>query len=334
MRNHSSVISSGTEAIPVAAAARLVSDRAGIAKPGSDESALPMARRAAVSARVWGALGVLVFSMTLPATRVAVAELDPVVVGLGRGVVAGVLAALTLLLTRQPAPPRRLWGRLLAVAAGCIVGFPLLSAFALGSVPAAHAAVTIGLAPAATAVMGALRGGERPSRGFWIACAAGLAAVLLFAISRGAGRVHWTDLFILLAVLLVAWGYAEGAVAARDLGGWQAMCWALVIALPVLTPVVGARVLARGLSAGPAAWSAFAYVSLFSMFLGMFAWYRGLALGGIARIGQLQLAQPVLTLLWAALLLGETVSIGTIGASLAVLASVALTQRMRVSRRA
>lgn len=283
---------------------------------------------------VWGALGVLAFSMTLPATRAAVADLDPVIVGIGRAVVAGLLALLALVLTRQPAPPRAYWGRLLAVAVGCVAGFSLLSALALVQLPAAHAAVMTGLSPAATAVMAVWRGGERPSRAFWIASACGLAAVLAFAIARGAGRLHAPDLYILIAVLAVGWGYAEGAVAAREMGGWQVMCWALVISLPVLAPIVAIRVATHGLSAGPAAWAGFAYVSLISMFLGMIAWYRGLAQGGIARIGQLQLAQPVLTLVWAALLLGERVTLGMAVASLAVVASVAATQRTRVGREA
>jgi drug/metabolite transporter (DMT)-like permease len=284
------------------------------------------------SAVLWGSVGVLAFSMTLPATRVAVGEIDAVIVGPGRAVVAGVLAAIVLLVTRQRLPPRALWGRLVAVAIGVVIAFGVLTALALKRVPASHAAVMTGLLPAMTAVMAALRTGERPSRGFWISCALGLAAVLVFAIARGAGQLHGADLFILLALLLCSWGYAEGAAAARVMGGWQVMCWGLVAAWPFVAPIVIVRVATHGVSAGPAALAGFAYVSLVSSFLGMFAWYRGLAQGGIARIGQLQLAQPVLTLIWAALLLGERVTMGTIAASVAVLASVALTQRMRVAR--
>jgi drug/metabolite transporter (DMT)-like permease len=281
----------------------------------------------------WGAVGVLAFSMTLPATRLAVSQIDPIIVGPGRAVIAGVIAAIALLVTRQPLPPRALWGRIVGVAIGVVIAFGVLTALALKSVPASHAAVVTGLLPAITAAMAVLRAGERPSRGFWISCALGLLAVLVFAVTRGAGQLHGPDVYMLLAVLLCGWGYAEGAVAARTTGGWQVMAWGLLLAWPFLAPFVITRVVERGISAGPAALAAFAYVSLVSGFLGMVAWYRGLSLGGIARIGQLQLAQPVLTLLWAALLLGEHITLGMATASFAVLASVALTQRMRVSTR-
>jgi drug/metabolite transporter (DMT)-like permease len=156
--------------------------------------------------------------------------------------------------------------------------------------------------------------------------------VLAFAATQGAGGVALADLYVLAAVALCAFGYAEGGVLSRRYGGWQVICWALVLTAPALVPVVAFAIARDGMSAGADAWLGFAYVSLFSMFLGFFAWYRGLALGGIARIGQIQLAQPVLTLVWAALLLGEQVTTATVVAALAVLACVALTQRARVSR--
>jgi drug/metabolite transporter (DMT)-like permease len=189
--------------------------------------------------------------------------------------------------------------------------------------------VIVGMLPAATAVMAALRGGERPSPAFWAASAAGLVAVLAFAATQGASGVAPADLYVLAAVALAALGYAEGGALSRRLGGWQVICWALVLSAPVLVPVVALRIGSEGLHAGPDAWLGFAYVALISMFLAFFAWYRGLALGGIARIGQIQLAQPVLTLCWAALLLGEQVTAATVLAALAVLASVVATQRLR-----
>jgi drug/metabolite transporter (DMT)-like permease len=281
---------------------------------------------------LWGALGVLAFSFTLPATRMAVAEIDGTVVGLGRAIVAGILAVLMLAVTRQKIPPRRLWGRLGIVAFGCVLGFPLFSAIALKTVPAAHGAVIVGLLPAATAVMAVLRAGERPSPAFWIASLCGLIAVLGFAVAQGAGMPQPADGLILIAVILGALGYAEGGVLARELGAWQVISWALVLSAPVLVPVVALRIAEVGVTAGPAAWFGFAYVSVVSMFLGFFAWYRGLAIGGVARVGQIQLIQPILTLVWSALLLGEQVTLATIVAAIAVLASVALTQRTRISR--
>ncbi len=279
----------------------------------------------------WGVLGVVGFSFTLPATRLAVGELDGTVVGLGRAVVAAGLAAAALLATRQRLPPRPLWGRLALVALGVVFGFPLFSAWALEQVPAAHGAVIVGLLPAATAVMAALRGGERPSMGFWLASLCGLGAVLAFAAAQGAGKPQPADGLILVAVLLGGLGYAEGGRLARELGGWQVISWALVLSAPVLLPVVAWCLWRHGASAGPAAWLAFAYVSLVSMYFAFFAWYRALARGGVARIGQIQLAQPVLTLLWSAALLGERITGAMVLAAAAVLASVALTQRMRVA---
>jgi drug/metabolite transporter (DMT)-like permease len=284
------------------------------------------------SAAVWGGLGVLAFSFSLPATRLAVADLHPTIVGLGRALVAAVLAAALLSLRREPAPARADVPRLLLTGVGVVIGFPMLSSLALRELSSAHATVIVGLLPAATAAFAVARGGERPGPGFWAAAAAGLAAVLAFAATQGASGLAVADLYVLGAVALCAFGYAEGATLSRRYGGWQVICWALVLTAPALVPVVAVAVALDGLEAGTDAWLGFAYVSLFSMFLGFFAWYRGLALGGIARIGQIQLGQPVLTLVWAALLLGERVTAATVAAALAVLACVGLTQRARVSR--
>jgi drug/metabolite transporter (DMT)-like permease len=287
-------------------------------------------RRRSSWALWWGALGVLGFSFSLPATRLAVAELDSTVVGLGRALVAAALAAAVLAATGQRLPPPRLWPRLALTALGVVVGFPLFSAWALTMVPAAHGAVIVGLMPAATAVIAASRGGERPSPAFWAASAFGFIAVLAFAAAQGAGRPQLADALILVAVVLGGLGYAEGGALARELGGWQVISWVLVLSAPLLLPIVAWRVLEAGLSASPAAWLCFAYVSLVSMYLGFFAWYHALALGGVARIGQVQLAQPVLTMLWSATLLGERVTWEMALAAAAVLASVALTQRAGV----
>ncbi|MDQ2655117.1 MAG: DMT family transporter [Chloroflexota bacterium] len=276
---------------------------------------------------LWGFVGVLAFSFTLPATRLAVADLGGTVVGLGRALIAALLAAVLLLALRERPPARRYWGSLVIVAVGVVVGFPLLTAVALQHVPASHGAVVVGLLPALTAVMAVLRGGERPPRSFWFAVAAGVAAVLVFAVVQGAGQPQFADLLLLCAVASAAVGYAEGGRLARDLGGWRVICWALLISAPVLIiPVALAIVEQHGLHASPGAWLGFAYVSVISMFLGFFAWYRGLALGGIARVGQIQLVQPVMTMSWAALFLGEVIDLPTALAGLLVVASAALTR--------
>jgi drug/metabolite transporter (DMT)-like permease len=278
-----------------------------------------------------GFIGVLGFSFSLPATRLAVEELDAAFVGLGRAVVAAVLAALLLAALRQPRPRRNQLGRLALVGVGVVVGFPLFTALALRELSSAHGAVIVGLLPAATAVMAVVRAGEQPSRGFWLASGAGLAAVIAFAATQGAGGVGLADLYVLCAVALGALGYAEGGALARELGGWQTICWALLLSMPVVAPFAVAAAVNGDLSGGTDAWLGFAYVSLVSMFLGFFAWYAGLARGGVAKIGQVQLAQPVLTLGWSAALLGEEVGAATIAAALAVLVSVAATQRTRVT---
>jgi drug/metabolite transporter (DMT)-like permease len=215
------------------------------------------------------------------------------------------------------------------VAGGVVVGFPLATSLALEAQTAAHGAVVVAILPAATAVAAVGRAGERPSARFWLASGAGLAAVLAFVVTQGLAGPQAGDLLLLAAVGACAVGYAEGGALARSLGGAVTICWALVLALPLSVAVAAAAALATGLDAGATSWLGLAYVSLVSMFLGFFAWYAGLARGGVARIGQIQLAQPVLTLVWSALLLGEHVGPWTAITALAVLACVAATQRAR-----
>ena len=252
-----------------------------------------------------GAAGVLIFSLTFPATRAAVPALGGTFVGLGRALVAALLALGWLLATRAPRPPRSAWPALAVVSAGVVAGFPLLSALALRHVPSSHGAVLSGALPLATAAFAVVRAGERPGPRFWAAALGGFAAVIAFALVEGGGRLVAADLLLLAAVASAGLGYAEGGRLARTMGGGAVVAWALLLAAPFLA--VPVALAARDLPAdAPAtAWAGFAYVSVFSMFVGFFAWYRGLALGGVARVGQLQLAQPVLTLLWSALLLGE-----------------------------
>jgi drug/metabolite transporter (DMT)-like permease len=278
-----------------------------------------------------GFLGVLAFSFTLPATRVAVEDLDPVLVGIGREALAAVPAALILLLSRAPLPSRSQLWRLAIVASGVVFGWPLFSALALQDLTSAHSAVILGVLPAATAVAAVLRAGEHPSAGFWLASGAGLVAVLAFAAAQGAGLPSVGDLQILVAVALGAIGYAEGGSLARELGGWRVICWAVVLSLPITLPIGTAAALSSDLHADADAWLGFAYVSSVSALIGFFPWYAGLARGGVAKIGQVQLLQPLLTLAWSAWLLSEEVNALTLIASIAVLASVVATQRTRVT---
>ncbi|MEV7228154.1 DMT family transporter [Polymorphospora sp. NPDC051019] len=282
-----------------------------------------------------GALGVLAFSLSLPATRVAVQQLDPWFVAFGRAVGAALLAFAYLRLTGAPRPTRDQWRRLSVVAVGVVAGFPLFTSLALTTQPSARGAVVIAVLPAATAVFAVLRAGERPPVLFWVASTGGLVAVLAFLTTGGAvhGALSAADLFLLAAVVLCGLGYAEGGALARELGGARTICWALLLALPVTVPVTAVAAIAAPPRADVAAWSAFGYLTVVSMFLGFFAWYAGLARGGIAYVGQVQLAQPVLTLIWSALLLAEAVTPASIVAALVVLTCVVLIQRTRGSAR-
>ncbi|BCJ40069.1 membrane protein [Actinoplanes ianthinogenes] len=296
------------------------------------EQSSATARSTVTAGLTLGALGVLAFSLSLPMTRVAVRDLDPWFVAFGRAVGAALLAVLYLRATGAPRPARDQWRRLAVVALGVVVGFPLFTSLALTSQTSSHGAVVVTVLPALTAVFAALRAHERPPLTFWLASGGGLIAVLTFLITTGAvhGGLSLADLYLLAAVVLCALGYAEGGALARDLGGARTICWALVVALPVTLPIA---VLSGPSHAAGVSWAAFGYLTTVSMFLGFFAWYAGLAKGGIARVGQIQLAQPVLTLLWSALLLGEPVTPASLGAAVVVLGCVVLTQRARQGRR-
>ncbi len=282
---------------------------------------------------LWGLLGVAAFSLTVPLTRLAVGGLSPLFVGSGRAVLAAILAALALTLARQPLPQGKQWLRLGVIAAGIVFGFPLLSSMALASVPASHAAVVIALLPAATATAAVLRGHERPSRAFWRATAAGAVAAVGFALLQpgGMGSVGGADLLLFGAVLAGAIGYAEGGLLARELGAWQTVSWALVIAAPLMTVLMLVSVAQAPPSATALQWASFAYLGVVSMFLGFFAWYRGLAIGPMAQVSQIQLVQPVLSIIAAWLILGEALTLNTTLGAVAVILCATLAVRTRES---
>ncbi len=279
----------------------------------------------------WGLLGVAAFSLTVPLTRLAVAEASPLFLGAGRAVLAAVLATAALLLTRQRRPSRRQVARLAAVAGGVVVGFPLLTSFALVSVPAAHAAVVIALLPAATAATVVLRTGERPPARFWLLASLGAAVTVGFVAVEGGGLdgLQPADLLLLGAVAAAAVGYAEGGLLARELGAWQTVSWALVLAAPLMA-VLTVVALPGGTPSTPVGWAAFAYLGAVSMFLGFVAWYRGLARGPMAQVSQVQLVQPVMSIAWAALLLGEALSWPTVLGGVLVVACAGSAVRVRL----
>jgi drug/metabolite transporter (DMT)-like permease len=263
---------------------------------------------------------VIIFSGSLPATRLAVTSFTPLFLTSARAVIAALLAAVLLGALGQRRPAARDLGPLTAVALGVVVGFPLLTALALQHVSAAHSIVFVGLLPLATATFGVLRGGERPRPAFWLFSLAGSLSVAGFALSRSDNTSLTGDLLMAAAILLCGFGYAEGAVLSRRLGGWQVISWALVLASPVMAVIALATLPGSWRGIGLPAWTGLAYVSVFSMLVGFVFWYRGLALGGIAGVGQLQLLQPFLGLALAALLLHEPVAWSMLAtATLAVL---------------
>lgn len=280
-----------------------------------------------------GLIGTAIFSLTLPFTRLAVMELNPVFVALGRALVAATVGAMLLWWIDAPRPTRAQARALLITALGVVVGFPVLSSYAMQQVPASHGAVVIGILPLATALCGAIRFGERPSIAFWIAAFSGSLIVIAFAVWQGGGALQLADLALLGGVMAAAMGYAEGGRLAQSMGGVQAIAWALVLSTPLLLPATAWLAWEYGVDASPRAWMGFAYVSLFSMFIGFVFWYKGLAMGGIARVGQVQLLQPFLTLVGAALILGEALDAGNFLFALAVIAVVAIGRRTKVIRR-
>lgn len=269
-----------------------------------------------------GFVGVAIFAGSLPATRAAVADFDPIFLTCARATIAALLGLVLLIWLRQRRPDFTDLRSLTLVSLGCVVGFPLFTALALQHITSAHSIVFIGLLPLCTAVFAVLRGGERPRVAFWLFSVLGSAFVIGYAALEGIEASLQGNLLMLAAVVVCGLGYVEGAGLSRKLGGWQVISWALVLSLPIMLPI-GLLTLPPSFEhAGISAWIGLIYVSLFSMLIGFIFWYRGLAQGGIAAVGQLQLLQPFMGLGLAALLLHETVSwmmlIVTLGAVICV----------------
>ncbi len=270
-----------------------------------------------------GFIGVVIFSGSLPATRMAITGFDPAFLTLARASIAGLLAFVLLLAFQQKRPARGDLVPLTIVALGVVVGFPLLTALALKHITSAHSIVFIGLLPLATAIFAVLRGGERPRLAFWLFSCTGSSLVAGFALTQNGAASLSGDLLMLGAIAVCGLGYAEGATLSRRLGGWQVISWALVLALPIMLPLALFSMPTSMSDIAGAAWVGLFYVSLFSMLIGFIFWYRGLALGGIAAVGQLQLLQPFFGLVLAAALLDEPVSVAMLVVTLGVVACVA-----------
>jgi len=269
-----------------------------------------------------GLLGVSAFGLTLPATRVVIPYLDPVFVGLGRAVLASIFAAMLLFRFRQKIPDVKQLYQLSIVALGVVIGFPVFSSWAMQYVPAAHGGVVLGVLPLVTAVVGVCIGNERPGLSFWFVSVLGSVLVISYALIQGAGEVHMADIALLGAVMSAAVGYAFGARLSKEMGSWQVICWALVLAFPFIVIPAVSYAPDSFSDISIEAYASFLYLALVSQLFAFFVWYQGLALGGIARVSQMQLLQPFITLFASALFLGEVIDVETMVFVFLVVSSV------------
>lgn len=275
-----------------------------------------------------GFIGVVIFAGSLPATRIGVMGFTPEFLTTSRAAIAGSIALICLIIFKQSKPNWQQFKGLIIVALGVVIGFPLFTALALQTVTSAHAIVFVGLLPLSTAFFAVLRGGEKPTKLFWIFATLGSSLVIGFMLYENKSlSIYLGDLYMLAAILVCGLGYAEGGKLSRKLGGWQVICWALIVALPIML-VCSLYYFPHDFS--NVTWKenlALIYVSLFSMLFGFIFWYKGLALGGIAKVGQIQLIQPFIGLVLSAILLGEHVSLSMIIVSAAVVACVAMAKK-------
>jgi len=283
---------------------------------------------------ILGILGVISFGLTLPATRFIIPYFEPIFIGLGRAVIASVVAAILLIITKQSRPNRYQFYQLIAVASGVVIGFPIFSAWAMQTVPASHGGVVLGVLPLATAVTAAVISNEKPSVGFWICGLAGSAIVILYALVEGFGSFQFGDLLLIGAIVSAAMGYALGGKLSKELGGWQVICWALVISFPFIVVPAWLQVPQINLDSLPlSVLLSFLYLALVSQLFGFFLWNKGLALGGISRVSQTQLLQPFITLVASAYLINETVDLQTIVFAVLVIVTVGIGKKMPVYER-
>jgi drug/metabolite transporter (DMT)-like permease len=278
-----------------------------------------------------GLIGVTLFGLTLPATRMALESFHPIFIATGRALLATVLAVIYLVAGKHRRPTLHEFKYLLLVVLGVAIGFPVFTALAMQRVDASHGGVMLGIMPLTTAACAALLFKERPSLGFWLMALLGSALVIIFSLTRGNGSLHWADLSLLLAVVTGSLSYATGGYLARSLGGLQVISWTLVIATPFL---IGPALWFAPSSwqATNAAWIGFFYVALISQYLAFLPWFKGLSLGGIARVGQTQLLQPFITIIASAWLISERVDWITWAFAIAVFAVVALGRMLGAKR--
>lgn len=280
-----------------------------------------------------GLVGVICFSLTLPATSIAVPYFGATIVGLGRAVIAAIIVAIVLLVRNEKLPTARQFRSLLVVSFGAVLGFPLLASWAMTSLPVSHGAVELALLPLATAGFATFRAGERPSLKFWLSSIVGAIAVIIYASYLGLGQLHIADLALLAAVLILGLSYAEGGQLAQELGSWQVIAWAILIAAPFfIIPVIWSFT-TEMLHAPVIAWISLLYLAIVSQFLAYVAWYGGMAMGGIARVSQIQYLQPFLMILFATLFLNESITWFTVVVAIIVVVSVFIGKNTTVTKK-
>lgn len=269
-----------------------------------------------------GFIGIVCFSLTLPATRIAVPYFGETIVGLGRTVIAAIIVSFIFIIKKESLPNKKQLKSLGIVAAGAVLAFPLLTTFAMKSLPVSHGAVELALLPLATAGFAMWRGGERPSKRYWISSIIGAIAVLLYAVYLGLGQLQNGDVALIAAVLILGLSYAEGGKLSKELGSWQVIAWAILIGAPFFIIPVGLSLSVDMLQAPIQAWISLFYLSVVSQFLAYVAWYGGMSLGGIARVGQIQYFQPFLMIGFSVLFLGESITWLTIALAIVVVICV------------
>ncbi|WP_100408391.1 DMT family transporter [Bacillus solitudinis] len=281
-----------------------------------------------------GLVGVICFSLTLPATSMAVEFFGTTVVGLGRTVVVAILVAVVLLVRKEKLPSPRQFKSLLVIAFGAVLGFPLLTSWAMETLPVSHGAMELALLPLATAGIAMFRAGEVPSLKFWISSIIGSLAVIVYALHLGFGQLQFADLALLAAVIILGLSYVEGGNLAKELGSWQVIAWAIMIGAPFFIIPVGLNLTTEMLHAPIHAWVSFFYLAVVSQFLAYVAWYSGMAMGGIARVSQIQYLQPFLMILFATVFLNESITFFTLIIAVIVVFSVISGKNAPVSKKA
>lgn len=280
-----------------------------------------------------GLVGVICFSLTLPATSISVEYFGTTVVGLGRTVLAAIIAGIVLVVGKERVPNRQQFKSIVIVAMGAVLGFPLLTSWAMQALPVSHGAVEVALLPLATAGIAMLRAGEKPSVRFWIASLIGAGAVIFYAVNLGFGKLQFADLALLTAVIILGFSYAEGGKLSKEIGSWQVIAWAIVIGTPFFVIPVVMDFSVEMLTAPFQAWVSLFYLAIVSQFLAYIVWYGGMALGGVARVSQLQYIQPFIMIIFATIFLDESITLVTIVTAIIVVVSVIVGKNAPISKK-